>query len=250
MTKKEIEEQEQKTAKLEQRKQDREVLKETKAEEAKADEVKADEVKVDEVKVEEVKVEEVKVDAVKGDTVKSNEAKTKKVKIETVERSTFEARRNDPVEIKEVLVSVNRTTKVVKGGRRFSFAAVVVVGDGQGRVGYGLGKAKEILEARGKASQTAKKSMISVSLKDNRTIYHDIVGKFGSGHVVLRSAKVGTGVIAGGPMRSIFEMLGVHDIVAKSIGSSNVHNIIGATFDALRNLCAPDYIRNKRAIES
>jgi small subunit ribosomal protein S5 len=240
MTKKEIEEQEQKTAKLEQRKQDREVLKETKAEEA----------KIDEVKIDEVKVEEVKVDAVKVDTAKTNEVKTKKVKIETVERSTFEARRNDPVEIKEVLVSVNRTTKVVKGGRRFSFAAVVVVGDGQGRVGYGLGKAKEILEARGKASQTAKKSMIKVNLKDNRTIYHDIVGKFGSGHVVLRSAKVGTGVIAGGPMRSIFEMLGVHDIVAKSIGSSNVHNIIGATFDALRNLCAPDYIRNKRAIES
>ena len=157
---------------------------------------------------------------------------------------------SDVSEIKEVLVSVNRTTKVVKGGRRFSFAAVVVVGDGQGRVGYALGKANEILDARGKASQSAKKNMIKVQLKDNRTIFHDIVGKFCSGHVILRSAKVGTGIIAGGPMRSIFEMLGVHDIVAKSIGSSNVHNIIGATFDALKNLCAPDYIRKKRTVES
>ena len=152
----------------------------------------------------------------------------------------------DISEIKEVLVSVNRTTKVVKGGRRFSFAAVVVVGDGQGRVGYGLGKANEILDARGKASQVAKKNMVRVQLKDNRTIFHDIIGKFHSGHIILRSAKVGTGIIAGGPMRSIFEMLGVHDIVAKSRGSSNVHNIIGATFDALRNLCVPDYIRKKK----
>jgi small subunit ribosomal protein S5 len=151
---------------------------------------------------------------------------------------------NDFAEMKEVLVSVNRTTKVVKGGRRFSFAAVVVVGDGQGRVGYGLGKAKEILEAR-----TAKKSMIKVPLKDGRTVFHDIVGRFGSGHVILRSAKVGTGVIAGGPMRPVFEMLGINDIVAKSMGSSNVHNIVGATFDALRNLRSPEYVRNKRAAE-
>jgi small subunit ribosomal protein S5 len=152
-------------------------------------------------------------------------------------------------EIKEVLISVNRTTKVVKGGRRFSFAAVVIVGDGQGRVGYGLGKAKEILDARGKASQAAKKNMIKVQLKDNRTVFHDVTGKYGSGHVILRSAKVGTGIIAGGPMRAVFEMLGAHDIVAKSIGSSNVHNIVGATFDALKNLCSPAYIRNKRAVE-
>jgi small subunit ribosomal protein S5 len=156
---------------------------------------------------------------------------------------------NDFAEIKEALVSVNRTTKVVKGGRRFSFAAVVVVGDGRGRVGYGLGKAKEILEARGKAAQAAKKNMINVPLKDGRTVFHDAVGKFGSGHIVLRSAKVGTGVIAGGPMRSVFQMLGVSDVVAKSIGSSNVHNIIGATFDALKNLCSPNYIRSKRAAE-
>jgi small subunit ribosomal protein S5 len=156
---------------------------------------------------------------------------------------------NNFAEIKEALVSVNRTTKVVKGGRRFSFAAVVVVGDGHGRVGYGLGKAKEILEARGKAAQAAKKNMINVPLKDGRTVFHDATGKFGSGHIVLRSAKLGTGVIAGGPMRPVFQMLGVSDIVAKSIGSSNVHNIIGATFDALKSLCSPNYIRGKRAAE-
>jgi len=159
------------------------------------------------------------------------------------------AYRNETAEVKEVLVSVNRTTKVVKGGRRFSFAAVVIVGDGQGRVGYGLGKAKEILDAKSKATQAAKKNMIKVQLKENRTIFHDVKGSFGSGQVVLRSARGGTGVIAGGPMRSVFEMLGVHDIVAKSLGSSNVHNIIGATFDALRNLCSPEYINRKRAIE-
>ena len=153
-------------------------------------------------------------------------------------------------EIKEILISVNRTTKVVKGGRRFSFAAVVVVGDGNGKVGYGLGKAKEILDARGKATQAAKKSMIKVPMKDHRTIFHDIIGKYGAGHVVLRSAKVGTGVIAGGPMRSVFEVLGVRDIVAESVGSSNVHNIIGATFDALNNLCSPDDIRRKIVVEA
>ena len=117
-----------------------------------------------------------------------------------------------------------------------------MVGNGQGKVGYGLGKANEILDARSKAAQAAKRNMIEVKLKDQRTIFHDIVGRFCSGHVLLRSARVGTGVIAGGPMRSVFEMLGVHDIVAKSLGSSNVHNIIGATFDALQKLCTPEYI--------
>ena len=150
-------------------------------------------------------------------------------------------------EIKEVLVHVNRTTKVVKGGRRFGFAAVVVAGDGKGRVGEGLGKAKEVTEARAKASQDAKKRMISIHLKDNnRTIPHDVVGHVGAGHVILRSAKPGTGIIAGGPMRAIFESLGVHDIVAKSLGSSNVHNIIAATFDALRKLDTPRRIAKKR----
>jgi small subunit ribosomal protein S5 len=149
-------------------------------------------------------------------------------------------------EIKEVLVHVNRTTKVVKGGRKFGFAAVMVAGNGRGKVGEGLGKAKEVTEARTKASQDAKKRMISVPLKDNRTIHHDVVGHVGAGRVILRKAKPGTGIIAGGPMRAIFESLGVHDIVAKSLGSSNVHNIIAATFDALKKLSTPNKIAKKR----
>lgn len=149
-------------------------------------------------------------------------------------------------EIKEVLVHVNRTTKVVKGGRKFGFAAVMVAGNGCGKVGEGLGKAKEVTEARTKASQDAKKRMISVPLKDNRTIHHDVIGHVGAGRVILRKAKPGTGIIAGGPMRAIFETLGVHDIVAKSLGSSNVHNIIAATFDALKKLSTPNKIAKKR----
>jgi len=149
-------------------------------------------------------------------------------------------------DIKEVLVHVNRVTKVVKGGRRFGFAAVVVAGDGKGRVGEGLGKAKEVTEARTKASQDAKKRMIKVHLKEGRTIPHDVMGHSGAGRVILRSARPGTGIIAGGPMRAIFESLGVHDIVAKSLGSSNVHNIIAATFDALKKLDSPTRIAKRR----
>jgi len=149
-------------------------------------------------------------------------------------------------EIKEVLVSVNRTTKVVKGGRRFGFAAIIIAGDGKGRVGSGLGKAREVAEARTKASQDARKKMMKVALKDNRTIHHDVEGNYGAGKVLLRKAKPGTGIIAGGPMRAIFETLGVHDIVAKSIGSSNPHNMIAATFDAFRKLHTPSHIANKR----
>lgn len=163
--------------------------------------------------------------------------------------SNLRTRRSGPGEIKEILVSVNRTTKVVKGGRRFGFAAVIIAGDGEGKVGYGLGKAKEILEARGKASQAARKNMIKVPLKEGRTIFHDVIGHFSSGKVVLRSASMGTGIIAGGPMRAIFEVLGIHDIVAKSLGSSNVHNVVAATFEALKGLCSPGYITRKRAIE-
>jgi small subunit ribosomal protein S5 len=151
-------------------------------------------------------------------------------------------------EVKEVLISVNRTTKVMKGGRRFGFAAVVIAGDGEGRVGYGLGKAKEIVQARGKASQVARRSMVSVPLKEGRTIFHDVIGHFSAGKVILRSASVGTGIIAGGPMRAVFELLGIHDIVAKSIGSSNVHNVVAATFDALNNLNSPEYIAHKKAV--
>lgn len=156
---------------------------------------------------------------------------------------------NNEPELKEVLVSVKRVAKVVKGGRRFGFSVVIVAGDGKGMVGYGLGKAKEVMEARSKASQSAKRAMRRIYLKENRTIHHDIIGKSGAGMVLLRSAPAGTGIIAGGAMRAVFEMLGLHDVVAKSLGSSNVHNMIGATFDALSKLSSPRQVaerRNKR----
>lgn len=159
---------------------------------------------------------------------------------------------NNESEYKEVLVSVKRVAKVVKGGRRFGFSVVVVAGNGKGLVGYGLGKAKEVMEARSKASQAAKKSMMKVSLKENRTIHHDVLGHAGAGRVLLRSAPAGTGIIAGGAMRAVFEMVGLNDVVAKSLGSSNVHNMIGATFDALKNLSSPKQIaerRNKKVSE-
>jgi small subunit ribosomal protein S5 len=152
-------------------------------------------------------------------------------------------------ELKEVLVSIRRVAKVVKGGRRFGFSALVVIGDRKGRVGYGLGKAKEVAEARQKAAQAAKKAMLKVNLKDGRTLHHDIIGNFGSGKVLLRSALPGTGIIAGGPMRAIFDVLGVHDVVAKSLGSSNVHNMVGATFSALKLLSTPRNISDKRNLK-
>lgn len=149
-------------------------------------------------------------------------------------------------EYKETLVSVRRVAKVVKGGRRFGFSVVVVGGNGKGMVGYGLGKAKEVVEARAKASQAAKKNMIKVFLKESRTIHHDILGHAGAGKVLLRTAPAGTGIIAGGSMRAVFEMVGLHDVVAKSLGSSNVHNMIEATFDALRKLSSPKQIAERR----
>ena len=149
-------------------------------------------------------------------------------------------------EIKVELAAINRTAKVVQGGRKFGFSAVVVVGDGKGRVGVGLGKAKEVMEAKQKATQEAKKNMIRVFLRDGRTIHHDVEAKFGAGKVVLRSAPPGTGIIAGGAMRTVFELLGVHDIVAKSIGSSNVHNMVGATFVALRRLSSAKAVAERR----
>ncbi len=147
------------------------------------------------------------------------------------------------------LVSINRVAKVVKGGRRFGFAALVVVGDGKGRVGFGTGKAKEVPEAVKKASDTAKKTMIKVPLRDARTLHHDIEGRYGAGQVYLRSAPAGTGIIAGGPLRAIFEALGIHDVVAKSIGSSNPHNMVNATFDALKNIRAPRDVAAKRSLK-
>jgi small subunit ribosomal protein S5 len=146
----------------------------------------------------------------------------------------------------EKLVFVNRVTKVVKGGRIFSFAAVVVVGDQQGRVGYGTGKAKEVAEASAKAVKAAKNNMISVNLCDGRTIHHDIYGASGSSYVLLKKAKAGKGVIAGGPLRAVFNCLGVSDIVAKSLGSSNPLSMIAATFDALKNINSPKAVAYKR----
>jgi small subunit ribosomal protein S5 len=144
------------------------------------------------------------------------------------------------------LVSINRVAKVVKGGRRFGFAALVVVGDGRGRVGYGSGKAREVPEAIRKATQRAKRGMIRVPLREGRTLHHDVHGHFGAGKVVLRAASAGTGIIAGGPMRAVFETLGVQDVVTKSIGSSNPHNMVRATFDALQRMQSPRQIASKR----
>src|SRR5271166_2126800 len=144
------------------------------------------------------------------------------------------------------LVTINRVAKVVKGGRRFAFAALVVVGDQKGRVGYGAGKAREVPEAIRKATERAKRGMIRVPMKEGRTLHHDVFGRFGAGKVVLRAATAGTGIIAGGPMRAVLECLGVHDVVAKSIGSSNPHNMIRATFDAFENLASPKQIADRR----
>ena len=146
----------------------------------------------------------------------------------------------------ENLVDVNRVTKVVKGGRNFSFSAIVVVGDENGKVGYGNGKAKEVMEARSKATKDARKKLISVPLYKGRTIHHDVIGKSGAARVLLRRAAPGTGVIAGGPMRAIFTCLGIEDIVAKSLGSSNPNGMIAATFNALENLASPKSIASKR----
>jgi len=144
------------------------------------------------------------------------------------------------------LVHINRVAKVVKGGRRFAFAALVVVGDGKGRVGYGSGKAREVPEAIRKATEQAKRNMIKVALREGRTLHHDVIGHFGAGRVVLRAAPPGTGIIAGGPMRAVFETVGVADVVAKCLGTSNPHNMIKATFAALESLNSPRSIAAKR----
>ena len=149
-------------------------------------------------------------------------------------------------EISDKLVSINRVAKVVKGGRRFSFAALVVVGDGRGRVGFGSGKAREVPEAIRKATEAAKGKLIHVPLRDGRTLHHDVQGRYGAGRVVLRTAPPGTGIIAGGPMRAVFETMGVQDVVAKSIGSSNPHNMVKATFAALSECMSPRSIAAKR----
>jgi len=146
----------------------------------------------------------------------------------------------------EKLVHINRVSKTVKGGKRFGFAALVVVGDGQGRVGFGHGKAREVPEAITKATAAARKKMIRVPLKEGRTLHHDAKGHFGAGKVTVRTAPPGTGIIAGGPMRAVFESLGVADVVTKSVGTSNPYNMIRATFDALTNQTSPKSVAQRR----
>ena len=149
-------------------------------------------------------------------------------------------------ELIDKLVHINRVAKVVKGGRRFSFGALVVVGDGRGRVGYGTGKAREVPEAIRKATEQAKRDMIRVPLREGRTLHHDVKGRYGAGRVMLRTAPPGTGIIAGGPMRAVFETMGVQDVVAKSIGSNNPHNMVKATFQALTASVSPRAVAAKR----
>lgn len=146
----------------------------------------------------------------------------------------------------EKLVSINRVAKVVKGGRRFGFAALVVVGDGKGRVGHGAGKAREVPEAIRKATEQAKRAMIRVPMREGRTLHHDIYAAFGAGKVIVRAAPQGAGIIAGGPMRAIFEALGVKDVVAKSVGTSNPHNMVKATFAALGRMVSPRAVAARR----
>jgi small subunit ribosomal protein S5 len=149
-------------------------------------------------------------------------------------------------ELIEKLVHINRVSKTVKGGKRFGFAALVVVGDGKGRVGFGKGKAREVPEAITKATAAAKKAMVRVPLKEGRTLHHDGRGRFGAGKVNVRSAPAGTGIIAGGPMRAVFESLGVADVVTKSVGTSNPYNMVRATFDALVNQTSPKSVAQRR----
>jgi small subunit ribosomal protein S5 len=161
------------------------------------------------------------------------------------ERRDREERERDS-EFIDKLVHINRVAKVVKGGRRFGFAALVVVGDQKGRVGFGHGKAREVPEAIRKATEAAKRNLVKVPLREGRTLHHDVTGQHGAGRVVLRAAPAGTGIIAGGPMRAVFETLGIQDVVAKSLGSSNPYNMVRATFDALRHEDSPRGVAARR----
>jgi small subunit ribosomal protein S5 len=152
-------------------------------------------------------------------------------------------------ELIEKLVGINRVSKTVKGGRRFGFAALVVVGDQKGRVGFGHGKAREVPEAIRKATEAAKRGLTRVPLREGRTLHHDVLGRHGAGKVFLRAAPPGTGIIAGGPMRAVFETLGMQDVVAKSLGSSNPYNVVRATFDALKHQDSPRSVAARRNIK-
>ena len=199
------------------------------------------------------KSDDTKLDKKSKLSVKTNGSKDLKKDSPTSSRDTknddSSSKNTDQNELIEKLVSINRVAKVVKGGRRFSFAALVVVGDGNGMVGHGKGKAKEVPEAIKKATDEAKTNMIRVPLRHGKTLHHDIKGRFDSGKVYLRSAPSGTGVIAGGPMRAVFEALGIEDIVAKSVGSSNPHNMIRATFEALKSSSSPKIIAMRRGLK-
>ena len=162
------------------------------------------------------------------------------------DRGGGRGRESDTPELADRLVAINRVSKTVKGGKRFGFAALVVVGDQKGRVGFGSGKAKEVPEAIRKATEEAKKTMIRVPLREGRTLHHDMPGRWGAGRVVMRAAPAGTGIIAGGPMRAVFEMLGVQDVVAKSIGSQNPYNMVRATFDGLKLENSPRMVASRR----
>jgi small subunit ribosomal protein S5 len=155
----------------------------------------------------------------------------------------------EPKETTEKVVFINRCAKVVKGGRRFSFSALIVCGDQKGKVGVGFGKANEVSEAIRKATERAKRTMIRVAMREGRTLHHDVVGEFGAGRVYLRAAPAGTGIIAGGPMRAVFECLGMHDVVAKSLGSSNPYNMVRATFDALKAEDSPRSVAARRGLK-
>ena len=155
-------------------------------------------------------------------------------------------RREENPEFADRLVAINRVSKTVKGGKRFGFAALVVVGDQRGRVGFGKGKAKEVPEAIRKATEQAKRNLFRVPLRDGRTLHHDVEGRHGAGRVVMRTAVPGTGIIAGGPMRAVFEMVGMQDVVAKSLGSQNPYNMIRATLDGLRASASPRSVAQRR----
>src|SRR3954471_20401186 len=157
--------------------------------------------------------------------------------------------RDEPSEFIDKLVHINRVAKVVKGGRRFGFAALVIVGDQKGRAGFGHGKAREVPEAIRKATEAAKRNLVRVPLREGRTLHHDVTGRHGAGKVICRAAPPGTGIIAGGPMRAVFETLGVADVVAKSFGSSNPYNMVRATFDALKHEDSPRSVAARRGIK-
>ena len=164
-------------------------------------------------------------------------------------RAAEQQRDREEPELVERLVSINRVAKTVQGGRRMAFAALMVVGDGRGRVGFGTGKAREVPEAIRKATDDAKRNMIRVPLREARTLHHDVKGHHGAGRVILRSAPQGTGIIAGGPLRAVFEALGIQDIVGKAIGSNNPHSMINATFAALKEVQSPRQVAARRGIK-